>query len=1477
MDKEVGKLIVVIFLIVVLVVVAGTIIFLSIQHPERRLDVGANIESIEINDNLAEITLSGGANDKEIERVKFIFTDSKGVQHYYSTTEGIVNLSQPYKKSIVNLFKEPDFQGTYQYIIDSNEIGFENFDSIYKVEVVFDYEKDILEVDKEIPLDEEIINEGSKPSRGGGGGGSSFTPDSDLIPTLKAYWMYGGNEVAFLNDIEYGATLRLVLENSGLGSGIPVEFIISEKDFIVNDYLAKLSKNVGSDGYVYVDWIITKAHVDAAENFLEGSKLELYFEIRGIKSGVLKIGFEDAGAEPNCSDGIQNQGETDVDCGGECDACFTGTVYYVSNAGNDNNSGLLKSSSWKTIAKVNSMTFNPGDAILFKRGNTWREQITVSSSGNSTDYITFGAYGSGSLPQILGSEQSIDWTHIGDNIWKSSTEVIDPTFGTPHNCQEKNPITHQWPGAAWYIENNGDITWGHQQKYATEPDFSNLTEEYDWVWIGEEIIGSLGNIHVYSPTDPGTRYASFESSDRGSTIYLNDKEYIIIENLELHFAAAQGIGEGWPGSELHGLIVRNNEISHFSCKGSAVGYGMHLHHSDALIQNNNIHDCGRRSISMAPYDNVDPIIFENVIIENNTLYNGFHTTGIDIGHTGPNILRNFHIRNNLIYEDADALLDDPAGLNSEGIYIANNGPGTMEDFYIYNNVIKYTTADSVLILGDALLEVYVYNNVFYGVSLNQPLSHALFKSDWPLSNVTVKNNIFYNTADSSQSYQNMRVGYQDNAYFDNNLHYIVNSGVLLLEIAYPFQRYYLDEWNEYIVNTGWDINSPDPADPLFVDPENNDFRLREGSPAIDAGVHIPGITDGFMGNAPDIGVFESPYTAPEIMYPPAESDLLPGAPLVHDQIFLIPENAEFNDTVGDLNLMWIGPEQEVNFVLLEDDGGRFKLDRLEGRTPVSNLDIDYDVRISVDNSAFDFDNREIHSIVVRATDQSTERYNDATITVKLSETEKTMFVNQDCNTDEGCCGQGTRACPFVNWNEITAGNGFGIITPGYAYLQKRGKRPNEPIRMFASGTPDEHITVGVYGKGERPVFDGTGVYNGSGEDFTSGLQIGGYSSSGYQASDYYDVYSLAFYYWLTGILTGNTGSSYCTFNDIFMNNTAAVGMYIYSDYTNGHIGVDMLYHNVSDSYSYNADDLVSNGYGFKYEAGGVYTRYSVARSNKNKGFSGGPEQTFHYCQSIDTGVSGGEGLGIKAHGENMIIDHCLIEGNVGNGVYMGNMYQKYDAHANNIKLTNSIIRGSDLGISISQDPYNILIENITFEDNQGGTIFIKNEVGTIFAFNGTPKDILIKGSTFRENIGGIDIGMNWQTPSPENITIAYNLFYDNVGNPIDVAKGIDIKIYNNVFYSNAGSYDFESHSNASFDARNNLLEDGIDTGSSSSYTIANNMDREDAFFVSSIDRDFHLVSGSSPIDAGVHIPGITDGYEGSAPDIGAFEYQSVGN
>jgi hypothetical protein len=61
------------------------------------------------------------------------------------------------------------------------------------------------------------------------------------------------------------------------------------------------------------------------------------------------------------------------------------------------------------------------------------------------------------------------------------------------------------------------------------------------------------------------------------------------------------------------------------------------------------------------------------------------------------------------------------------------------------------------------------------------------------------------------------------------------------------------------------------GNPLFMNPGQLDFRLPPGSPAVDAGMLLPGINDGFNGAAPDLGAFE--LGGPDITPPAAITDL----------------------------------------------------------------------------------------------------------------------------------------------------------------------------------------------------------------------------------------------------------------------------------------------------------------------------------------------------------------------------------------------------------------------------------------------------------------------------------------------------------------------------------------------------------------------------------------------------------------------------
>lgn len=95
--------------------------------------------------------------------------------------------------------------------------------------------------------------------------------------------------------------------------------------------------------------------------------------------------------------------------------------YYVSSvAGNDVNSGTSPATPWKSLAKVNNFIPQPGDEILFKRGDIWIGTITVNASGTAENPIVYGAYGTGDKPKIYGSEVITGWELHEGNIYKAN-------------------------------------------------------------------------------------------------------------------------------------------------------------------------------------------------------------------------------------------------------------------------------------------------------------------------------------------------------------------------------------------------------------------------------------------------------------------------------------------------------------------------------------------------------------------------------------------------------------------------------------------------------------------------------------------------------------------------------------------------------------------------------------------------------------------------------------------------------------------------------------------------------------------------------------------------------------------------------------------------------------------------------------------------------------------------------------------------
>ena len=531
------------------------------------------------------------------------------------------------------------------------------------------------------------------------------------------------------------------------------------------------------------------------------------------------------------------------------------TDYFVKNDGNDGNSGTSDSLAWKTIARVNAGRFSPGDTVFFHRGGTWREQLCVPSSGTADRYVSFQAYGLGPRPKILGSTRVAQWSRVAGNIWTSPTPVSDPYAGVYHEQSE-----------IWFEHADGRVTRGHvKKKYLGNDDFSNLTAEYDWTWAGNRV-------YVYAAGNPDDRYAAVEVPQRLAVIELKDQEYLAFNGLELRYARNRGITEtSYPNRNLSGLTVEDCRVCYIGKIGiNSSAHGISATHSNLRIRNNEIFEIGRRSVSVYHY--APGFDIHDIVIEGNTMHDGYHTTGVDLATKTTGGMDSVIIRNNYVSDlpTKNETGEAPEDYLSELNFISEDGPGTIRRVKIYNNIFVNPSNTGIHIMGvSGPLEVY--HNTFYGmnqvlhrntmfVTCNYTSSKPILTRGAASSNVVLKNNLFLSNANFDVNTTAICVYLSGGTppsclTADYNLYDQVDARLPVYQIGKT--RYKMSDWVALKEALNGETHSPTPQDPRLVSP--TDFHLRRGSPAIGAGVNMGVVTDHAgvqRAPTPAIGAFE---------------------------------------------------------------------------------------------------------------------------------------------------------------------------------------------------------------------------------------------------------------------------------------------------------------------------------------------------------------------------------------------------------------------------------------------------------------------------------------------------------------------------------------------------------------------------------------------------------------------------------------------
>ena len=232
---------------------------------------------------------------------------------------------------------------------------------------------------------------------------------------------------------------------------------------------------------------------------------------------------------------------------------ITGTKYYVSNSGNDDNDGKSPETAWATIDKVNEYTYEEGDGVLFNRGDFFRGNLLAKSG------VTYAAYGEGDKPKLSASEENgaseEKWILVEGttNVWKFYRQMVD--IGGILADRGDGEFICEKVLACLDVE---------EQKYYKKADKSEIfnpatdLENLTFFNFTKSTRVTEDRVDMYFRCDegnPGKVFTSIEFLD-GKTHTIRARSNVTIDNLCVLHTARHGIGSG----SCKNLVITNCEI-----------------------------------------------------------------------------------------------------------------------------------------------------------------------------------------------------------------------------------------------------------------------------------------------------------------------------------------------------------------------------------------------------------------------------------------------------------------------------------------------------------------------------------------------------------------------------------------------------------------------------------------------------------------------------------------------------------------------------------------------------------------------------------------------------------------------------------------------------------------------------------------------------------------------------------------------------
>jgi len=519
--------------------------------------------------------------------------------------------------------------------------------------------------------------------------------------------------------------------------------------------------------------------------------------------------------------------------------------YYVdATLGDDSNPGT-QTQPWKTISKVNSTNLSAGDNIYFKRGETWRETLTVPSSGTDGNPITFGAYGTGNKPKISGADVITGWSGPDANGEYYKSGFTTAPYVVLRDGSRINKVTEGSLGANEWKYDSGTLYLGFDPSSHT----IEAGQRTSPITINGKSYITIENITVYG----GNNRADTDAAGGNICIYGTSNNIILnyITSYGCHFS---GIGIG--GSDVSDVTISN--VTVYDTLGCGIRFASGV--TDSTLSNFTVHDCAMLASDDGAGGDGGGIEVtsdcNNISISSGEVYNtgaGLTSQGADPGiavyeSTNIDVTR---VKIHDCYGGGTYYRSVTAGHPSSGNFTYN---------IVYNNGNVSMPTGSVLVglrtggVENAEVTINVYNNVFYNnlcdyVDMNDVMGMVYVAG---YTTINFKNNILKDPIGDYSCYMLVKSSASYTA-SNNCYHTIGDNNRWNWNYSY---KYSLSEWE----SASGETNSLN-LDPSFVDPDNGDFHLKVSSPCIDAGTDV-GLDRDFdhnpvpKGISVDIGAFE---------------------------------------------------------------------------------------------------------------------------------------------------------------------------------------------------------------------------------------------------------------------------------------------------------------------------------------------------------------------------------------------------------------------------------------------------------------------------------------------------------------------------------------------------------------------------------------------------------------------------------------------